>query len=426
MKKTTLLAILIIIGKALFSQTYSEHFTREACRIDFMLCGNFTNKAAHLVKIKKEPFWGGRQNKLSESLNLGEYRFQVFDSLTHQLLYIDGFSSLFFEWQTTTEALTVNKCFEQTIQFPYPLRAAKVIIDKRIDLNSWETLLEFNFSPADKMIPDKTIEGITVKEIAKKAAPEKAVDIVIIAEGYTAREQKKFFNDARKLADNLYTHEPFKRFRDRINVYAIAAVSDESGVSMPHKNQWKNTALGAHYYTFYEPRYLTSPNIFTTRDYAALVPYDAIYILVNTPEYGGGGIYNFYALASADSQRAQTEVVVHEFGHSFAGLGDEYFREGADVLDGMYDISKEPWEPNITSLVNFGAKWQNMLAPGTEVPTAVTDENKSKVGVYEGGGYLTKGMYRPMYDCRMRTNDAKEFCPVCQKSVERVIRFLTE
>jgi hypothetical protein len=160
-------------------------------------------------------------------------------------------------------------------------------------------------------------------------------------------------------------------------------------------------------------------------DIAANVPYDAILILANTENYGGGGIYNFYAVASADSKRAQREVVVHEFGHSFAGLGDEYFYE-TDALDGMYDITQEPWEPNITSLVKFDRKWKKDLDPTTAIPTPLNEETKKlDIGVFEGAGYLSKGMYRPAYDCRMRTNDAESFCPVCEKAVERVILFLT-
>jgi len=195
---------------------------------------------------------------------------------------------------------------------------------------------------------------------------------------------------------------------------------------MPHEDIWKNTALSSHYFTFYEPRYLTSTNVYQIRDYAALVPYDAIYILVNTTVYGGGGIYNFYTLASAGSKRAQAEVELHEFGHSFAGLGDEYFSENADVLDGMYDIKKEPWEPNLSSLVNFDVKWKKDLPDRTLIPTPVTVNSKSKIGVFEGGGYITKGMFRPYFDCRMRSNEAKAFCPVCRKAIEKVILFLTE
>jgi hypothetical protein len=294
-----------------------------------------------------------------------------------------------------------------------------------LDFNKWEKLIQFGFSPNDKLIRKTKQESVPVKIIQKTASPEYAIDIAVIAEGYTAGQRAKFYRDAQKLADNLFTHEPFTGYKSRINIYAIAAISGDTGVSMPQNSNWKNSALGSHYFTFYSDRYLTTPNEFKVRDYASLVPYDAIYILANTKIYGGGGIYNFYALASADSKRAQTEVTVHEFGHSFAGLADEYFYD-QDALNGMYDVKSEPWEPNITTLVNFDAKWKKDLPQGTVIPTPLTDENNTKIGVFEGGGYLSKGIYRPFFDCRMRTNTAKSFCPVCMKAVERRILFLTE
>jgi len=406
---------------------YKQFFTNKACRIDFQFSGNVSNTSASVSKIKEEPVWGGRRANLDKFLNLGEYRFQVTDSASGALIYTDGFSSLFFEWQTTDEAKLTSKSMEQSIQFPYPQKAVKLSIEKRKGFETWEILLNVGFSPNDKLIVRNKPVQVPVKEILKSSSPDKAVDIALIAEGYNAEQKEKFFADAQQLADNLFTHEPFIRHKSRINIYAIAAVSVDSGISKPQDNNWKNTAIGAHFYTFYEPRYLTSPNMFSIRNYAALVPYDAIYILANTTTYGGGGIYNFYALASSDSKRAKSEVIVHEFGHSFAGLGDEYFRDKPDVLDDMYNLKEEPWEPNLTSLVQFDKKWKNDLPKNAQIPTPVTDETKKlPIGVFEGGGYLTKGMYRPAYDCRMRTNDAKAFCPVCEKAVERMILYLTE
>lgn len=427
MKNSLFISLLFIsVYFNAFSQKYDDFFTEKACRIDFQFSGNNSETNAYLEKIKQEPYWGGRRLHLSDDINLGQYRLMVYDSISNQLIYTSGFSTLYFEWQSTPEAKKVKKSFEQSVQFPYPKNTVKVEIEKRIDFDKWESLLQFSFSPEDKLIVRNLNSKAQVKEIFKAKDPSKAIDIAVIAEGYTAKQMNKFFKDAEKLAESLFTHEPFITYKNRINIYAVAAVSDNSGISMPHEDNWKNTAIGSHFYTFYEPRYLTSPNVYEIRDYAALVPYDAIYILANTPVYGGGGIYNFYAVASADSKRAQTEVVVHEFGHSFAGLADEYFRENADVLDGMYNLKEEPWEPNITSLVNFDTKWKKDLPADIQIPTPVTEETKSKIGVFEGGGYLTKGMYRPNYDCRMRTNKAISFCPVCEKAIEKVILFLSE
>jgi len=356
-KPTFVLFLFLICCSSFFGQQYSDFFIDKACRIDFHFCGNSTQTAIYLDKIKQEPFWGGRRAHLSNDLNLGDFRFHVLDSISGKQIYIDGFSALFHEWQSTPEAQKTSKSFEQTIQFPYPKNAVTLIIEKRLDLDHWQELFRYALSPTDKLIQQTKSTDVPVKIITKTVSSEKAIDIAVIAEGYSANEQEKFYKDAQKLSENLLTHEPFTKYKNRINIYAIAVVSVDSGVSMPQKSVWKNTAVGSHFFTFYEPRYLTTTNSFKLRDLAALVPYDAIYVLANTKTYGGGGIYNFYALTAADNKLA-TQVTVHEFGHSFAGLADEYFYDN-DVLNATYDIKKEPWEPNITSLVQFDEKWKS-------------------------------------------------------------------
>jgi len=423
-KPTSLLFLFLLSIFTSFSQQYKDFFTDKACRVDMHFCGDSKSTNAYLDKVIQEPFWGGRRANLSVDMNLGEYRFSVIDSISNKTIYTDGFSTLYYEWKSTPEALQVSKSFEQTLQFPYPLKAVKIVIEERLDYRNWKMLSQFYISPNDKLIRKSVALKVPIKIIQKPGPPENSIDIAVIAEGYTAKQRAKFFRDAQKLADNLFTHEPFLKYKSHINIYAIAATSVDTGVSMPQNNNWRNSALSSHYYTFYSDRYLTSPNMFKVRDYAALVPYDAIYILANTKTYGGGGIYNFYTLASADSKRAQTEVTVHEFGHSFAGLGDEYFYDN-DALDNMYDKKVEPWEPNITTLIDFETKWKDKLPSDTQIPTALTDENKSRIGVFEGGGYQKKGIYRPYFDCRMRTNAAKGFCPVCESAVEKRIQFLT-
>jgi len=425
MSKFSFLLFILLIGcLAVFGQQYSDFFIDKACRVDFHFCGNASQTAVYLDKIKQEPFWGGRKSHLSTDLNLGDFRFRILDSISQRQIYINGFSALFHEWQATPEALKTSKSFEQTIQFPFPVKAVTLIIEKRLDLDHWQELFRFALSPRDKLIQKTVPKTAPVKVILKTLAPEKAIDIAVIAEGYTAHERQKFYKDAQRLSENLLSHEPFTTFKNRINIYAIAAFSADSGVSMPQKSVWKNTAVSSHFFTFYEPRYLTTESSFQLRDLAALVPYDAIYVLANTKTYGGGGIYNFYALTAADN-KLSTQVTVHEFGHSFAGLADEYFYDN-DVLDATYDLKNEPWEPNISSLVQFDRKWKAELPKGIAIPTQLNDSTKIKIGVFEGAGYLIKGMYRPYYDCRMRTNKAPEFCPVCRQAVERMILFLIE
>lgn len=424
-KPTFVLFLFLIYCSGIFAQQYSEFFIDKACRVDFHFCGDAHQTNIFIDKVKQEPYWGGRRHHLSVDLNLGDFRFQVFDSLTNQLIYTDGFSTLFHEWQATPEALKTLKSFEHSIQFPFPKNPVRIEIQKRLDIDQWKDIMRYSFSPNDQLIQRTALKAFTVKTIRKTAIPEKAIDIAVVAEGYAATDQQKFFKDAKQLAENLLSHQPFTKYKDRINIYAIASISEQSGISLEKKQSgWKNTAVGSHFYTFYEPRYLTTENTFDLHNLTALVPYDAIYVLANTSTYGGGGIFNLYALTAADNSLS-TQVTVHEFGHSFAGLADEYFYD-KDVLDGTYDVKKEPWEPNITSLVKFEKKWKNSLLAGTTIPTSLNDTIKTKLGVFEGGGYLKKGMYRPCYDCRMRTNKAPEFCPVCKDAIERMIVFLTE
>lgn len=428
--KNNVFALLVLVASSVSGQQFSDHFISQTCRVDLQFGGNHTTTKVYLDKVKKEPYWGGRVNRLTQAFIAGDFRFCVSDSATGQMLYNDGFNTLFREWQTTDEAQLTDKSFENSILFPYPVSTVVLSIDRRLGYDRWERIFTHTINPADPLIHSVRPPAVKVKVIKEGRDPSRAVDVAIVAEGYTARELKKFYREAERLAAYLLSHEPFKKHADRMNFYAVGAVSEESGVSMPNVNSWLNTAMGAHYHTFYSPRYLTSPQHYRIRDLASAVPYDAIYILANTNEYGGGGIYNFYALTAARGRNAR-EVTVHEFGHSFAGLADEYFYEHGDVLDAIYDVTVEPWEPNITSLQQFDLKWKKMLPAGKAIPTPLPEDqtgrkSTSAIGVYEGAGYKTKGMYRPTPDCRMKTNTAGDFCPVCIGAVEERILLLSE
>ena len=210
------------------------------------------------------------------------------------------------------------------------------------------------------------------------------------------------------------------------------APSKESGVSIPGQNVWKETALSSHFNTFYMDRYLTTLNLYKLHDYVSIVPYEHIIILANTENYGGGGIYNSYILSAVDNPWHKP-VVVHEFGHSFGALADEYFYD--DEVMEQYKPGIEPWEPNITTLVNFKSKWEDMLPANYQIVTKAMqgkDYLKTlkpedyKVGVYEGGGYQSQGVYRPFPTCRMRDNRYPAFCPVCERAIKNIILFNTE
>ncbi|MBP5572464.1 MAG: peptidase M64, partial [Bacteroidales bacterium] len=268
------------------------------------------------------------------------------------------------------------------------------------------------------------------------------------AEGYTAAEADVFYADAAAATESLFNHEPYTYLSDRFNILAVAAPSADSGVSVPRNGLWKNTAIGSHFDTFYSDRYLTTLRIKQLHDVLAGFPYEHIIILANTDTYGGGGIYNSYTLTTAHHSQFQS-VVVHEFGHSFAGLADEYFYD--DQYVEMYYPDTEPWEPNITTLADFASKWQDMLPAGTVLPNGnvVADQpdglgsrllrrlsslsrsararrrSIEGVGLFEGGGYQSKGVWRGAEDCRMRTNSAPVFCPVCQQAIYDMVDFYT-
>lgn len=233
-----------------------------------------------------------------------------------------------------------------------------------------------------------------------------------------------FISHATVAVNEMLSYEPYKRYADRFNFIAVESPSNESGVSIPLQGRWPDTAFGAHFSTFHSDRYLTTPRVKLVHDALEGIPYEHIIILANTPQYGGGGIYNSYLLTSALTPQFKP-VVVHEFGHSFGGLADEYFYTG-DVMEDSYPFDIEPWEPNITTLVDFGSKWKPLLKKGTPVPTPIEKKKKYPLGVYEGGGYSWKGIYRPADECRMRNNEYPTFCPACEDALERLIRFYTE
>lgn len=233
-----------------------------------------------------------------------------------------------------------------------------------------------------------------------------------------------FYQDAEIACESLFSHEPFKSMQKRFNIVAVASPSQDSGVSVPRLGMWKNTAFSSHFSTFYSDRYLTTSRLKSVHDALAGIPYEHIIILANTEEYGGGGIYNSYTLTTAHHSDFRP-VVVHEFGHSFGGLADEYFYDD-DVMTDTYPLHVEPWEQNVSTRVDFGSKWEDMLPEGTPIPTPLEETGKYPVGVYEGAAYSSKGIYRASYNCRMRTNEYPEFCPVCQRALQRLISFYTE
>jgi len=302
---------------------------------------------------------------------------------------------------------------------PFPREKVVVSILSRNPNGIFEKKFECTVDPESYFIK-KENEKLPVFDIVNSGDPAKKVDIVLLPEGYTADQQELFKADCQKFAEEFFTYAPFSENKNKFNIRGVWAPSKEEGPDIPGKDVWNKTRLNSSYYTFDSERYLMIKDYQGVRDVAANAPYDYIYILANTDKYGGGGIYNFYGISAAHHVSETGKIYIHEFGHLFAGLGDEYVG-GVEYSD-FYHTGVEPWEPNLTTLVNFDQKWKNMLSSGTAIPTPSDPENKQLLGVYEGGGYVSKGVYRPWINCLMNNlHRIDEFCPVCSKSIQEMI-----
>jgi hypothetical protein len=441
MKRLLLVSILLLTaGYAFAAQDFDKYFTGRTLRLDYTLAGSGSRQDVYLGKICRTGEWAGRRSNLDSLLVEGNAQVAV-RSPEGSLLYVQSFSTLFQEWLTTEEATRIAKSFECPVLIPEPRQKVRVELSLINNRRSKCASLEFELDPTDILIREFADNGDPRQVLMEHGPLEGAYDIVIVAEGYTAAQQQKFFEDALRLNKRLFSHAPFSSLKSRFNVRAVFAPSAQSGTSQPSKGDWKRTAASSHFDTFYSDRYLTSSSLVAVHDAIGTVPFEQIILLVNTERYGGGGIFNNITLCTADHPFSPV-VFVHEFGHSFAGLADEY--DYGDEEDPTYPPGIEPWEPNITTLVDFASKWQDMLPQGIQIPTPVDDLDKQdvrriwntftpeqkgllnlKVGVYEGAGYQLHGVYRPVQECRMRINECEEFCPVCYRAIVRMIDYYT-
>ncbi len=425
MKRLFLIQFLLVaLCMSNHAQEFTAFFEEKSLRMDYLFTGDATTQEISLDKLSSWEGWAGRKHRVGELPLKGNGQVEVSDEATGQVIYRTSFSSLFSEWLSTDEAQTTRRSFEATFLVPYPKQTVKVKVSLLNARHEVISAMTHRVDPKDILIHAMGQRITPHKYLLKSGTPDRCVDIAICAEGYTADEMELFYKDAQVACDALFDHEPFKSMKNRFNVVAVASPSLDSGVSVPRLGVWKQTAFGSHFSTFYSDRYLTTLQVKSIHDALAGIDYEHIIILANTDEYGGGGIYNSYTLTTAHHPMFRP-VVVHEFGHSFGGLADEYFYDN-DVMTDTYPLDIEPWEQNITTQVNFDSKWKDMLPKGTPNPTPINQKEKYPVGVFEGGGYSAKGIYRPAYNCRMRTNENPEFCPVCQRALRRLIEFYTE
>lgn len=416
---TAIMLCLSMITIRCYAQDYGKYFCDSTLRLDYIFSGNTVSQSISLDKMNRIPGWHGKRNRLREVPVEGNGTITVCDSKSGETIYRQSFSTLFQEWLTYDETKTTTRAFENVFIVPMPRQEVKVTVELRNNRREVMTSMSHIVDPADILIRHIGEKNVTPYETIIEAADNRhCINIAFIAEGYTEDEMNIFMNDAREATDAIFSHEPFKSKKDCFNVIAVKSPSEDSGTSEPKNGIWRNTALSSHFDTFYSDRYLTTLALKDLHNWLAGTPYEHIIVLVNTEKYGGGGILNSYNLSMTHNKLFRP-VVVHEFGHSLAGLADEYAYDSEAIP--MYPHDVEPWEPNITTLKDFASKWQDMM------PKKKTNAKDSlAIGLHEGAGYSTKGVYRAFKDCRMRTNTHPDFCAVCQRALTHLIEFYTE
>ncbi|MBP5560425.1 MAG: peptidase M64 [Muribaculaceae bacterium] len=425
MKKLIAIACLALTISTARAIEFDQYFTDATLRLDYAFAGDAGKQGIYLDQLSRLPKWWGRRARLDEVPVAGDGTITMRDHKSGKVIYMHSFSSLFQEWISTAEAKVVRKSMENVFLVPMPRDTVDITVELRDPHHRVTAMLTHRVAPDDILIARLGERDVTPYVTLQQADDTtRCIHIAYVAEGYTEHEMPQFIEHCHEAMEALFSHEPFRSLRGRFHIVAVTSPSRDSGVSDPGAGLWLNTALGSHFDTFYSKRYLTTLHLKQLHNVLAGVPYEHIIILANTEHYGGGGIYNSYNLSYTRGKHFRP-VVVHEFGHSFAGLADEY-PYGND--DARYFSDVEPWEANITTMHDFTRKWDDMIDPSTPRPTPENTDSTlmtSRVGLFEGGGCMEKGVYRPVQECRMRTNVVPEFCPVCRRAIVRVIDFYT-
>ena len=428
--KPSLKHLILLLAATLWlnvwGQDFNKYFSDSTLRIDYILSGNLQSQSISIDGMSRMPGWYGKRQNLTSFPVHGAATIDMRLAATGELIYRHTFSTLFQEWLDLDDARLAPKAFECVELLPMPHDSVVVTVNLYNHRQEVIASIEHNVYPTDCTIVRKGERNVPDFVVLNEPAnPDKAINIAFVAEGYTQEQLDDYLEDCRKGVDGIFKFEPFKHLRDRFRVIAVLSPSQDCGPSIPSEGVWHNTAIGSSFDTFGMARYLTTLRIKQMHDAMAGTPYEHIIVMVNTDRYGGGGIYNTLNLLMT-KHKLFIEVLVHEFGHSFAGLADEYAYEGEEPNDFPLDV--EPWSPNITTLTDFPSKWKDMM-PGKKAIISTTDDKNldtSTIGLYEGAGCVLKGVYRPTPNCMMKTLKVPIFCPVCNKAIEDIINFYTK
>ena len=423
------------VSQSVDSVRFEDYFCDSTLRLDYIFAGNNRSQYIFFHEASKYKCWAGRRHHLSELFLKGNGHITVRDKDSRIIIYTNSFSTLFQEWQTEEEATKVNKCFENSYLIPFPLSPVEVTVTLNDNHGKVTSEMSHTIDPSDILIRDLSSHTTKYNYVLHSGDVSSCIDIAIISEGYTIEEMYKFRSDCQRTVDALFSHEPFTSLKPYFNVLAVECPSPESGATIPREHQWRSLSCGTQYDTFYTDRYLMTSKMWDVYNQLDNIPFEHIIILVNSSLYGGGGIFNQINVFPSDHPTFKP-LLVHEFGHGYGGLADEYYYD--DQFESKYPSDTEPWEPNITTLVDFKVKWQDMISPTTTIPTSerhsfplsfsFDDKQKywtSTIGVFEGGGYQSKGVYRPCQECRMKMLEVEDFCPVCSKALIDITHFYT-
>jgi hypothetical protein len=431
-------------------------------RVDYFHTGNATEERFSLDRIVVEPLaWPGNPARPLDETNRGKYFFEVTDAATGRMVFSRGFSSIYGEWETTAEAKEMNRTFSESLRFPLVDKPVRVMVKKRNAQNAFVDVWNFTVDPADKFIErGAAVPAGPLLKFHQSGDPATKLDVLILCDGYTSAQRGKFERDARRLLGELLAASPFKERQRDINVWGLCAPSAQAGINRPSQRIYRRTPLGTTYDAFDSERYILTFDNRAFRDIAANAPYDVVEILVNSATYGGGGIYGLYGTVAADSAWAPY-IFVHEFGHHLAALADEYYTSDVAYLPAADRV--EPWEPNVTALLDPAQlKWKDLVAADIPLPTPwrkdefeehakrgrerrreIRAANRpeadmdalfreelerdtallgsgpyaDKVGAFEGANYEARGFFRPEADCVMFTRDKVGFCAVCRRAI---------
>lgn len=426
MKKLFPFFFLLLISYFAKADTFKQYFEDKTLRINYLHIGNKYQEKIEFATFVVNKGWYGTRSALIDPYQYGDLLVEVFDFNSKNLIYSRSYSCLFTEYRTTERGETEIAKMEECVNIPLPKSDFRIRISsfdrKRVPTILKDTILNpinisFEFAKKDNK----------VKNLHHGNSPKKAIDILLIPDGYSKNDKKVLKYDIKRFASYIMNCSPYKEMKKNVNVRAIMGYSEESGITQPQNGIHVKTLLNCTYNALDLDRYLMCPGVWNLHDVADDAPYDAIIIICNSDKYGGGGIYNFYCTVYNHGEYPDY-VIVHEMGHLIGGLADEYYTSEVSVQD-FYPAGTEPTEPNLTTLVDFDSKWKDKIEAGTPIPTPEVKKDHpdfNKIGVYEGGGYVSKGVYRPSLHCTMNSIIYNDFCPVCKETLENIIRYYSK